>query len=69
MKYYQCKLSQGSGRTQAYIEERGAILGALVELKGIGGLWKVDSVPTVGIEEDRLRDKQAMNRNAHPSLA
>lgn len=68
MKYYQCNLSQGSGRTQAYIEERGAIAGARVELKGVEGLWVVDQVSDIGIDEDRLREKQSMNRNAHPSL-
>lgn len=69
MKYFQCALSQGATKTQAYIEERGATVGKRVELKGIDGLWSVDQVADIGIDEDRLREKQSMNRSAHPSLS
>jgi hypothetical protein len=38
---FQCLLRNGHTRTIAWIEERGARLGARVELKGEDGLWEV----------------------------
>jgi len=69
-KYFQCSLSQGTGRTQAFIEEKGAIVGALVEIKSdeFHGLWRVDAVGDIGVDEEKVKAKQVMNRNAHPSL-
>ncbi len=41
---FQCLLRQGDTRTVAWIEERGARLGARVELKDEEGLWQVVEV-------------------------
>lgn len=70
MLYFQCSLSQGSARTQAFIPERGAGVGKLIEIKddGFTGLWRVDQVPEKGIDEKALRDKQARDRDPFGSI-
>lgn len=69
--YFQCELSQGTGRTRGYIEERGAKVGKLVEIKdqGFDGLWRVDAVAETGLSEEKMRSDQRMNRNAFASIA
>jgi hypothetical protein len=71
MRYFQCNLSQGTGRTTAYIPERGAILGKLVEIKDdlFTGRWQVDQVSDKGISEDMLREKQARDRDCFGSIS
>ncbi len=71
MQYFQCELSQGTGRTRAYIEERGAILGKDVEIKdeGFEGRWTVIQVADKGIDETVLKEKQSMDRNAFGSIS
>ena len=77
--YFQCDLRQGDRRTVGYIEERGAKVGADVELKGAefanvemiegdGNFWRVEAVYKPGISEAILRQKQANDRNALPSI-
>jgi hypothetical protein len=68
--YYQCELSQGTGRTRGYIEDRGAKVGAMVEIKdnGFNGIWRVDAVSETGISEEKMRADQQMNRNAFGSI-
>lgn len=71
MRYYQCRLSEvgGTGRTVGWIEERGAKVNALVELKEFGGaLYRVDDVFRPGLEASVLAEKQARDRNSLPSL-
>lgn len=41
--YRQCYFSQGDKRTSGWIAERGAKIGALVELDN-DGFWRVDAV-------------------------
>jgi len=68
--YYQCDLSQGTRRTRAYIEQRGAAVGRLVEItdEGFDGFWRVDSVADKGLSEDKMKADQRMNRNAFASI-
>jgi hypothetical protein len=71
MNYYQCKLRaiDDSSETVGWIEERGAKLGARVEMKDFGGrLFEVLEVYGMPMEETALREKQARDRNAFPSL-
>lgn len=44
--YFQCDLSQNTGRDTAFIEERGAVIDKTVELggTGTGNFWRVTSV-------------------------
>ena len=68
--YFQCKLLQGSCETIGWIEQRGAKVGAFVELPDEGpGLWKVLMVYPFALTEKMLKQKQANDRNALPSLA
>jgi len=69
--FYQCLLSKPSGdTTMGWIEERGAIKGASVELKTADGeFWNVSEVYQPPMEEAALRAKQANDRNALPSLS
>jgi len=58
--YFQCDLSQGTGRDKAYIEDRGAVIGHMVELGGEGteNFWRIDSVSSVGLTEETLKKLQ-----------
>lgn len=64
----QCELSQGDRRAVLWIDNRGAKIGASVELIG-QGFWRVDRVYQHDIEPADLRRKQSMDRNALPSIA
>ncbi|TLX17210.1 hypothetical protein [Rhizobium sp. MHM7A] len=71
MRYFQCNLSQGTGRTTAYIPERGAVVGKSVEIKddSFTGRWQVDQVADKGISEEMLREKQARDRDPFGSIS
>lgn len=70
--YVQCRFEQTyeSGRTElvAWIPERGAKLGARVELKGEDGLWTVISAGGPAVPISKLREKQMADRASLPSL-
>ena len=62
---YQCDLSNGSTKTRAYIEEKGAFVGAKVRLKDSDDdsvYWNVDSVANVGIDEKYLSELKTAYR-------
>ena len=68
--YYQCRLRRAESETIGWIEERGAKVGASVELKTADGeRWDVVEVFTPGVDEAKLREKQQNDRNALPSIA
>lgn len=68
--FFQCRMRQDTAETVGWIEERGAKVGASVELlTGDGKFWTVTHVYTPGLEASALRDKQARDRNALPSIA
>jgi len=65
--YFQCKFSQGYMIQTAWIEERGARVGALIELKGEEGLWKVEEVNQPGrdakwLQENSVKVKKDWNK-------
>jgi hypothetical protein len=63
--YRQCGLSRGTGRMVGYIEERGAIVGARVEvIADDKALWTVDSVADQKIPQSRLQFMQGANKHA-----
>ena len=68
--YFQCTLSQGTGRTSAYIEQRGARVGKLVEIleDKFSGLWEVISVSDRGVSAEYLREKQRKDRNFNQDI-
>lgn len=72
-QYFQCRLefetSTGTTIVQmAWIEQRGAKLGASVELLPTKQLWKVVEVFDHGLPEDMLKEHQRMNRKSLPSI-
>ena len=68
--WYQCKLeSPDGGLMVGWIEQRGALVGANVELKSAdGGFWRVAEVYQPPMDGTALRAKQANDRNALPSI-
>lgn len=68
--FYQCELTAKDGaKTKAWIDERGAKEGALVELLTADGkFWTVEKVYQPGLTGEALRQKQANDRNALPSI-
>lgn len=67
--YFQCKLRRNGAETVAWIEERGAKVGNWVELKTADGeMWVVTEVYNYPLSEAALRQKQANDRNALPSI-
>lgn len=67
--WFQCRFRKGPAETVAWIEERGARVGALVELKTADGeQWEVVEVYSPGLDGATLRAKQANDRNALPSI-
>ena len=68
--YFQCTLSQGTGRTSAYIEQRGAQMGKLIDVKedGFTGLWRVESVSDRGVDAEYLREKQRKDRSFNQDI-
>jgi hypothetical protein len=70
VQFYQCRFRRGSERTVAWIEARGAKLGAQVELTTLddGGPWLVEAVQSAPLAAEALKDMQDMNRNEFASL-
>jgi hypothetical protein len=67
--FKQCKFRRGDAYTVAWIEERGAKVGANVELKTADGeFWEVVEVYDYAMDEAALRQKQANDRQALPSI-
>lgn len=75
--FQQCRLyrftANGTETTTGWIEERGAKVGATVELlpgRGMvhGELWHVDAVFLPKIPESMLKEHQRLNRGSLPSV-
>lgn len=67
-QYFQCKLSFGAKQTTAWIEERGAKVGARVEILPSRELWEVREVFGPGMPENMLKEHQRMHRGSLPSV-
>ncbi len=67
--YYQCELSQGTGRDRAYLEARGAVVGKVVEIiPGSGDFWTVESVSQEGIDKRHLKELQDGYHKGYASI-
>lgn len=66
MRFYQW-LRQGDATTVGWIEERGARLGARVEVPECGGLWRVAAVYQPPLDAETLREKQRIDRKGMPT--
>jgi len=67
MKYFQCKLSKGTERRIGWIEERGAKVGAHVEILD-EGFWRVDEVGAHSLEKKELSTMNATKRRGFKSI-
>ena len=70
MRVYQCRFRRGAERTVAWIEARGAKIGAWVDLETLddGGLWEVEAVFDTPLQDHALKEMQRLNRNSLSSL-
>ena len=68
MRFYQCRLQQDGFTTVGWIEERGARLGARVEVPECGGLWRVAAVYQPPLDAEWLREKQRIDRKGMPTI-
>jgi hypothetical protein len=67
-RYRQCGLAQDNARTVGWIEERGAILGARVEIEELGGLWLVTGVGETAHSKAEMREAEARGRQSFTAL-
>lgn len=70
MLYRQCTFRRGTERTVAWIEARGAKVGAQVELKTLDDLgpWIVEAVHGAPLIAGALETLQRLNRNSLSSI-
>lgn len=70
MRYRQCRFRRGLERTVAWIEERGAKIGARVALLSLddGDTWEVEDVMGAPLAAEALKEMQDSNHNAFASL-
>lgn len=70
MLYHQCRFRRGSERTVAWIEARGAKLGAQVELETLDdeGPWTVEAVLGAPLKAEALKEMQRLNRKSLSSI-
>jgi hypothetical protein len=68
--YRQCRFRRGSERTVAWIEARGAKLGARVELKTLDqlGFWIVEAVLGAPLSAAALETMHRLNRRSLPGI-
>lgn len=70
MQFYQCRFRRGSECTIAWIEARGAKVGAWIELETLDedGPWQVEAVFDAPLEDRSLKDLQRLNRESLSSI-
>lgn len=70
MRYHQCRMKEvdGDRETVGWIEERGAKLGAKVELKEFCTMFRVMSVSEFSFDKDELKAKQDSDRRGFASI-
>ncbi len=66
--YRMCGLAQGNQRSTGWIEERGAKLGARVEIEELGGFWEVTGVGLTEMTREQLSAKQRADRASCQSI-
>ena len=64
---FQCLLPQGDACAVGWIEERGARVGARVEIEGEDGLWEVASIYQPPFTSSWLKENASRARKGLPS--
>lgn len=67
-RYRQCGLAQGEARSVGWIEERGAKIGARVEIEELGGFWLVTGVGDTVLSKAEMREKESRSRQSFTAL-
>ena len=68
VNYRQCGLTQNGSRVVGWIEERGAKLGARVEIDELGGLWEVTKVGESALAKSDVHKKEALARQSFTAM-
>jgi hypothetical protein len=66
--FHQCRLSQGNAHLVSWIDASAAKVGTVVELRDLGGLWRVETVCPIPMRSDALAEKQRMDRRGMPDI-
>jgi hypothetical protein len=66
--YRMCGLAQNNQRSIGWIEDRGAKLGARVEIDELGGFWTVTGVGETAMTREELTNKQRADRASCSSI-
>ncbi len=66
--YRQCGLKQGNAQVVGWIEERGAHVGARVEIEELGGFWEVIGVGSTSLAKADVHKKEAQARQSFSAL-
>jgi hypothetical protein len=69
VNYRQCGLTQNGSRVIGWIEERGAKVGARVEIDELGGLWEVTNVGEGQRSKSEVHEAENRARKPFSSLA
>lgn len=67
-QFFQCRLRREASEQTAWIEARGARVGAKVELLPSQEVWEVAEVFDHGLSSDHLKELQHLNRHSLPSV-
>lgn len=68
VNYRQCGLTQNGSRVVGWIEERGAKLGARVEIEELGGLWEVFGVGEFVRTKAEVHETENRSRGSFTAL-
>lgn len=68
MNFKQCRLSKDNKNLIAWIPEKGAKVGYVVEIPELDEFYNVDEVFEFTMSKAEIREKQRMNRDALPSI-
>lgn len=68
VNYRQCGLAQDRSRVVGWIEERGAKLGARVEIEELGGFWEVIGVGSTLQSKEEVHKTEARARQPFTAL-
>lgn len=67
-RYRLCGLAQENARTQGWIEDRGAKIGARVEIEELGGFWEVTGVGDTVLSKAEVKEKESRGRGSFTAL-
>lgn len=66
--YRMCTLAQGNQRSSGWIEDRGAIMGAMVEIEELGGFWEVTGVGSKELTREEMHEQESRARKPFTAM-